>query len=132
MAFYIKVTQQVCKKLGHGKDRNNTADNNKLLWQADLNSIKGETIFDRAAAVGGVCLDSWAAKAEIDGTANPAEVYTPDAYKDEEPVPTNPEHPSETDTSADASTQTEGNAPENVEVVSDTGGTEQTNEGGQL
>ena len=122
MAYYIKVTQQVCKKLGHGIDRNDTADANKLLWQADIDGVEGDTVFDRAATVGGACLDSWAAKAEIDGVDNPVEVFTPEAYRDPEPVPE--EQPAEEVQPA------EENPSEGESVPSDEPVVEQTNEGG--
>lgn len=83
MAFYIKVTKQVADKLGVTDIRNKTADGNVLLWQADLTAIPGTTIFERASYVGGVCLQPTQAKGETVGTDYPAEVYTPDRYKDE-------------------------------------------------
>lgn len=82
MAFYIKVTKQVADKLGLTALRNRTADGNILLWQADVARFPGDTVFDRAAVVGGVCMTPQAAKAEIDGTDNPVQVYTPEEYKD--------------------------------------------------
>lgn len=81
MAFYVKATKEVADSLGVTEIRNKTADGNVLLWQADLNRIPGDTIFDRAHTVGGVCLQPVQAKAEIDGTDTPAEVYTPEQYK---------------------------------------------------
>lgn len=81
MAFYVKVTKEVADYLGVTDIRNKTADGNVLLWQADLNRIPGETIFERAQSVGGVCLQPIQAKAEIEGTDTPSEVYTPDQYK---------------------------------------------------
>lgn len=81
MAFYVKVTKEVADYIGVTAIRNKTADGNVLLWQADLNRIPGDTIFDRAQTVGGVCLQPVQAKAEIDGTDTPAEVYTPEQYK---------------------------------------------------
>lgn len=81
MAFYVKVTKEVADYLGVTDIRNKTADGNVLLWQADLNSIPGETIFEHAQSVGGVCLQPIQAKTEIDGTDTPAEVYTPELYK---------------------------------------------------
>ena len=83
MAYYIKVTPQVCKKLGHGSDRNKTADGNKLLWQADIDQVDGQDVFERAQNVGGVALTPIAAKAETDGVDNPVEVFTPDIYQDD-------------------------------------------------
>lgn len=84
MAYYIKVAKLVADKIGAPvENRNKTADGNILLWQADLNIIPGETIFDRAQHVGGVAMTGQAAKAEIDGTAvPPAEVTIPEYYQD--------------------------------------------------
>lgn len=84
MAYYIKVAKKVADKIGAPvENRNKTADGNILLWQADLNIIPGETIFDRAAFVGGVAMPGQSAKAEIDGTAvPPAEVTIPEYYQD--------------------------------------------------
>lgn len=83
MAYYIKVTKQVADKMNLTAIRNKTADGNVLLWQADLNRIEGDTIFERAEKVGGVTLTPQAARAETDGVDTPAEVFTPDDYKDE-------------------------------------------------
>ena len=71
MAFYIKVTKEVADALDLTAIRNKTAD--------------GNTVFERAVEVGGVCLTPQQAKAEIDGTDNPTEVSTPDKYKVEDP-----------------------------------------------
>lgn len=84
MAFYIKVTKQVADKLKLTAVRNLTADGNVLLWQADVAKFPGDTVFDRAAVVGGVCLTPQQAKAEIEGTDTPVEVTTPDEYKDKD------------------------------------------------
>lgn len=81
MAFYIKVTKQVADKLGLTEIRNATADGNVLLWQADVAKFEGDTVFDRAGKIGGVCLYPQQAKEEIDGTDNPVPVTTPDEYK---------------------------------------------------
>lgn len=81
MAFYIKVTKEVSDALGLTAIRNTTADGNVLLWQADVAHFTGDTIFDRAAVVGGVCLTPQQAKAEIEGVENPVQVNTPDKYK---------------------------------------------------
>lgn len=77
MAFYIKVTKEVADKLLLTGIRNETADGNILLWQADVAGLPGDTVFDRAAQVGGVCLTPQQAKEEIDGTDHPVEVVTP-------------------------------------------------------
>lgn len=84
MAFYIKVTKQVADALKLTAIRNKTADGNVLLWQADIAGITGDTVFDRAAEVGGVCLSPQAAKMEIEGTDNPAQVPIPDTYTSKE------------------------------------------------
>lgn len=85
MAFYIKVTKQVADKLGLTEIRNATADGNVLLWQADVSQFEGDTVFDRAGKIGGVCLYPQQAKEEIDGTTDsPVPVTTPDEYKDVE------------------------------------------------
>lgn len=95
MAFYIKVTREVADALGVTALRNQTADGCVLCWQADLDRIAGDTIFDRAARVGGAALIPQAAKAETDGTADyPAEVHTPEEYRRDEPTPL-PELPEE-------------------------------------
>lgn len=86
MAFYIKVTKEVADALGVTSIRNRTADGCVLLWQADLDRIEGDTIDMRAAKVGGKALDRDAARLETDGTDYPAEVYTPDEYKKNEPA----------------------------------------------
>lgn len=81
MAFYIKVTKKVADALNLTDIRNKTADGNVLLWQADVSREPGDTVFERASAVGGICLSPQQAKVEIEGTDNPVEVSTPDKYK---------------------------------------------------
>lgn len=81
MAFYIKVTKDVADALRLTGIRNRTADGNILLWQADIAAVPGETVFKRAEHVGGVALLPQQAKAEIEGTDNPASVTTPEEYK---------------------------------------------------
>ena len=48
------------------------------MWQA------GDTVFDRAAVVGGVCLSPQQAKGEIDGVEDPVEVATPEGFMDKD------------------------------------------------
>lgn len=85
MAYYIKVTLPVADALGVTALRNRTADGCVLLWQADLDRIAGDTIFDRAARVGGAALTPQDAKAETDGsTEYPVKVTTPEEYRQEE------------------------------------------------
>lgn len=97
MAKYIKVTKEVADALGVTTIRNRTADGCVLLWQADLDRIEGDTIDIRAAKVGGVAMDRDVAWLETEGTDNPAEVYTPDEYKKDEPT-TLPELPDDVPT----------------------------------
>lgn len=84
MAFYIKVTREVADKLGVAGIRNSTADGNVLLWQADVAGFPGDTVFDRAAVVWGVCLSPQQAKGEIDGVEDPVEVTTPEGFMDKD------------------------------------------------
>lgn len=96
MAYYIKVAKKVAEKIGAPvENRNITSDGNILLWQADLNIIPGETIFDRAAFVGGVAMMAVQAKEEIVGTSDPAEVTIPEYYQDPEPEVPETELPEE-------------------------------------
>ena len=111
MAYYIKVTKKVADKIGAPvENRNKTADGNILLWQADLNIIPGETIFDRAAFVGGVAMSGSEAKAEIDGTSNPAVVTVPEHYQDVEV-------PEDSGTDSDGEENTDYEQPNNEEEV---------------
>ena len=80
MAYYIKCTTRVSDVLGMTAERNRTADGNVLLWQADLNSIEGNTLLERVNKVGGALLTPEQAKAETDGMENPIEVATPEEY----------------------------------------------------
>lgn len=120
MAYYIKVTKKVADKIGAPvENRNRTADGNILLWQADLNVVPGETIFDRAAFVGGVAMTARSAKAEIDGTADPAEVTIPEYYQDKVE-----DKPTEDETVTDDSEQTDKPVTlpageENGEIIND-------------
>lgn len=50
------------------------------MWQA----FPGDTVFDRAAVVGGVCLSPQQAKGEIDGVEDPVEVATPEGFMDKD------------------------------------------------
>lgn len=93
MAFYIKVTREVADKMKLTSIRNLTADGCVLLWQADLTGRPGQTILDKAASVGGVCLTPQAAKKEIDGTDTPVEVTTPEEFQDPEPEDTEQDKP---------------------------------------
>lgn len=117
MAYYIKCTKKVADKIGAPvENRNRTADGNILLWQADLNIIPGETIFDRAAFVGGVAMTGRDAKAEIDGTSTPAEVTVPEYYQDASGS-TSTETPSDTENSSTDKPVTLPAGEENGEIV---------------
>lgn len=83
MAFYIKVTKEVADRMSLTELRNKTKDGNVLLWQADVAYLPGDTVFERAAVVGGICLTPQVAKEEIDGTDNPVQVFTPETGKEE-------------------------------------------------
>src|SRR5699024_293884 len=80
MAFFIKVTKEVADRLHLTGIRNKTADGNVLLWQADVARFPGDTVFERAKEVGGICLTPQAGKEEIDGTDHPVEVFTPASW----------------------------------------------------
>ena len=71
MAFYIKARKEALDYLGVTEARNNTADGNVLLWQSDLDAVEGNTIFERAAAIGGICLQASEARDEANGTCDP-------------------------------------------------------------
>lgn len=84
---YVKVTAAVAEALNLRSTRNRSADGNYILWQADLSSIPGDLLAERAAAVGGVVLTPNKAKQEIDGVGDPVEVTTPAAYLPSGEVP---------------------------------------------
>ena len=117
MAFYIKVTKQVADKLGVAGIRNSTADGNVLLWQADVAGFPGDTVFDRAAVVGGVCLSPQQAKGEIDGVEYPVEVTTPQEYMD---LPTEEEPKDESLEKESSSDESRGEESESEEAVNET------------
>ncbi len=117
MAFYIKVTKQVADKLGVAGIRNSTADGNVLLWQADVAGFPGDTVFDRAAVVGGVCLSPQQAKGEIDGVEDPVEVTTPPEYMD---LPTEEEPKDESLEKESSSDESRGEESESEEAVNET------------
>lgn len=70
MAFYIKVKKETARRFVALPLRTNTADGCVLLWQADLNSVPGDTIQERAAAVGGLALTPNEAFEETSGVNN--------------------------------------------------------------
>ena len=117
MAFYIKVTREVADKLGVAGIRNSTADGNVLLWQADVAGFPGDTVFDRAAVVGGVCLSPQQAKGEIDGVEDPVEGTTPPEYMD---LPTEEEPKDESLEKESSSDESRGEESESEEAVNET------------
>lgn len=79
MVYYIKVTLEVAKKFCSLSLRNATKDGNILLWMADLNSVPGDTIAQRAEYVGGALLTANEANDEYWGyTDEYSECHTPD------------------------------------------------------
>ena len=75
MKYYVKVTKQVAETIiKSGVPLTMTSDGNCLLYQSELNGVKGVNLNERAANVGG----SLDALAEIKGTTDtPASCYTP-------------------------------------------------------
>lgn len=80
MAKYVKVTKEISDFLGNSKARVNTADGGVLRWQADLDSIPGVTLEDRAAEIGGAVLTPFEAAQERDGVGDIHTVTTPEKY----------------------------------------------------
>lgn len=82
MPYYVKVTPQVRNKILPDYTKKPKAkDGNYLLFQSDLIGIKGNTLSERAANVGGALLTPAECKAERDGTADsPAYCFTPAEY----------------------------------------------------
>lgn len=93
MVYYIKVTPEIAKKFASVKLRNQTKDNNILLWIGDLNAVPGDTIAERAKYVGGALLTPDEARCEYFGEEGytPAQCYTPDYYKEDKSQASNEE-----------------------------------------
>ena len=79
MKYYVKVTKQVAETIiKSGVPLTMTSDGNCLLYQSELNGVKGVNLNERAANVGGSLVVESAALAEIKGTTDtPASCYTP-------------------------------------------------------
>ena len=79
MKYYVKVTKQVAEKIiKSGVPLTMTSDGNCLLYQSELNGVKGVNLNERAANVGGSLVVESDALAEIKGTTDtPASCYTP-------------------------------------------------------
>lgn len=79
MKYYVKVTKQVAETIiKNGVPLTMTSDGNCLLYQSELNGVKGVNLNERAANVGGSLVVESDALAEIKGTTDtPASCYTP-------------------------------------------------------
>lgn len=79
MKYYVKVTKQVAETIiKSGVPLTMTSDGNCLLYQSELNGVKGVILNERAANVGGSLVVESDALAEIKGTTDtPASCYTP-------------------------------------------------------
>lgn len=79
MKYYVKVTKQVAETIiKSGVPLTMTSDGNRLLYQSELNGVKGVNLNERAANVGGSLVVESDALAEIKGTTDtPATCYTP-------------------------------------------------------
>lgn len=79
MKYYVKVTKQVAETIiKSGVPLTMTSDGNCLLYQSELNGVKGVNLNERAANVGGSLVVKSDALAEIKGTTDtPASCYTP-------------------------------------------------------
>lgn len=79
MKYYVKVTKQVAETIiKSGVPLTMTSDGNCLLYQSELNGVKGVNPNERAANVGGSLVVESDALAEIKGTTDtPASCYTP-------------------------------------------------------
>ena len=79
MKYYVKVTKQVAETIiKSGVPLTMTSDGNCLLYQSELNGVKGVNLNERAANVGGSLVVESDALAEVKGTTDtPASCYTP-------------------------------------------------------
>ena len=69
MARYIKANPKVARHLRLENDRNQVADGNYLLWQADMLAFGRLTeLPDILAQIGGISLQAHEAREEQDGT----------------------------------------------------------------
>lgn len=86
MPYYVKVTPEVRNKILPDYTKKPKAkDGNYLLFQSDLIGIKGNTLSERVANVGGALLTPAECKAERDGTVDsPAHCFTPAEYGGED------------------------------------------------
>ncbi len=79
MKYYVKVTKQVAETIiKSGVPLTMTSDGSCLLYQSELNGVKGVNLNERAVNVGGSLVVESDALAEIKGTTDtPASCYTP-------------------------------------------------------
>lgn len=79
MAYYVKVTKQVANSiLKDGVSPTMTKDGNCLLFQSEVNGVKGINLSERCEYLGGALVQEMDALGEINGTApTSAHCYTP-------------------------------------------------------
>lgn len=145
MARYIKVNPKVARHLRLENDRNQVADGNYLLWQADMLAFGRLTEMPSILAqIGGLSLQAHEAREEQDGTVlrklpiatdprfaedvqEPAEDT---GAEDETDIPTPGDEAedgeSPTDEETEAGTQEPGDAENEAQETTDTDSTEET------
>lgn len=145
MARYIKVNPKVARHLRLENDRNQVADGNYLLWQADMLAFGRLTEMPSILAqIGGLSLQAHEAREEQDGTVlrklpiatdprfakdvqEPAEDT---GAEDETDIPTpgneTEDGESPTDEETEAGTQEPGDAENEAQETTDTDSTEET------
>lgn len=145
MARYIKVNPKVARHLRLENDRNQVADGNYLLWQADMLAFGRLTEMPSILAqIGGLSLQAHEAREEQDGTVlrklpiatdprfaedvqEPAEDT---GAEDETDIPTpgneTEDGESPTDEETEAGTQEPGDAENEAQETTDTDNTEET------
>ena len=145
MARYIKVNPKVARHLRLEKDRNQVADGNYLLWQADMLAFGRLTEMPSILAqIGGLSLQAHEAREEQDGTVlrklpiatdprfaedvqEPAEDT---GAEDETDIPTQgnetEDGESPTDEETEAGTQEPDDAENEAQETTDTDSTEET------
>lgn len=80
MGYYVKVTKEVAEQiLKKGVKATITKDGNRLLWQSELNGLKGVNLLERVKNVGGALLTAQEAREETNGSGH-AHCYTPIEY----------------------------------------------------
>ena len=145
MARYIKVNPKVARHLRLENDRNQVADGNYLLWQADMLAFGRLTeIPSILAQIGGLSLQAHEAREEQDGTVlrklpiatdprfaedvqEPAEDT---GAEDETDIPTPGDEAEDGESPTDGETEAETQGPDDAEneaqETTDTDSTEET------